>query len=201
MTRTVFKGGSLFDGSGAPPAPADFAVVDGRIVDVGSALDGDTVFDVTGRTILPGLFDCHTHVVFSHVDIWRSVQTPFSYRFFEAAQNLERTLRIGITTVPDAGGADLGIQQAVADGLTPGPRLQISLRMLSQTGGHGDDWCDGQSRSRRSASRSARLSRATRAASRTSRWRVPSGTSPGRVRVTHRTFFVAPCGAPSGSFM
>jgi imidazolonepropionase-like amidohydrolase len=140
MTRTVFRGGAVFDGTGAAPAAADVVVEDGRIVDVGTRLDGDVDVDVTGRTILPGLFDCHTHVVFSHVDLWRSVQTPFSYRFFEAAVNLERTLRVGITTVRDAGGADLGIQQAVADGLTPGPRLRISLRMLSQTGGHGDDW-------------------------------------------------------------
>jgi len=140
MTRTVFRGGAVFDGTGAAPAAADVAVEDGRIVDVGARLDGDVEVDLTGRTILPGLFDCHTHVVLSHVDLWRSVQTPFSYRFFEAAANLERTLRVGITTVRDAGGADLGIQQAVADGVTPGPRLQISLRMLSQTGGHGDDW-------------------------------------------------------------
>jgi imidazolonepropionase-like amidohydrolase len=140
MTRTVFSGGALFDGTGAPPARADVAVEGGRIVDVGTGLDGDDAVDVTGRTVLPGLFDCHTHVVFSHVDTWRSVQTPFSYRFYEAAQNLERTLRIGITTVRDAGGADLGMQQAVQDGLIRGPRLQISLRMLSQTGGHGDDW-------------------------------------------------------------
>ena len=50
------------------------------------------------------------------------------------------TLRIGITTIREAGGADLGVKQAVADGLIPGPRMQISIIMLSQTGGHGDDW-------------------------------------------------------------
>ena len=70
----------------------------------------------------------------------RIVQQPFSYQFYEAAQNLEATLRIGITTVRDAGGADLGVKQAVEDGLVPGPRMQISIIMLSQTGGHGDDW-------------------------------------------------------------
>jgi hypothetical protein len=46
----------------------------------------------------------------------------------------------GITTVRDAAGADAGIKRAVADGLVPGPRLQISLTLLSQTGGHGDGW-------------------------------------------------------------
>jgi imidazolonepropionase-like amidohydrolase len=140
MTRLLFLGGRVFDGTGAPPAPADVAVEDGRIVALGSGLDGDEVVDVTGRTLLPGLFDCHVHVVLSHVDLWRSAQTPFSYQFFEAAANLRRTLAVGITTIRDAGGADLGVKQAVADGLTPGPRLQISLSMLSQTGGHGDDW-------------------------------------------------------------
>jgi imidazolonepropionase-like amidohydrolase len=140
MTRQSFHGGRVFDGTGAPPALADVVVEDGRIVELGTGLDADESIDVTGRTILPGLFDCHVHVVFSHVDLWRAAQTPFSYRFFEAAANLRRTLAIGITSIRDAGGADLGIKQAVEDGLTPGPRMQISLSMLSQTGGHGDDW-------------------------------------------------------------
>jgi imidazolonepropionase-like amidohydrolase len=140
MTRQLFQGASVFDGTGSPPALADIVVEDGRVVGVGTGLDGDESIDLSGRTILPGLFDCHVHVVFSHVDLWRSAQSPFSYRFFEAAANLRRTLDIGITSIRDAGGADLGIKQAVEDGLTAGPRMQISLSMLSQTGGHGDDW-------------------------------------------------------------
>jgi imidazolonepropionase-like amidohydrolase len=140
MSRMVFRGGRVFDGTGTDPAPADVVVEDGRIVDVGSGLDGDESTDVAGRTILPGLFDCHTHVTISHVDLWRVAQQPFSYVFYEAARNLAATLRIGITSIRDAGGADLGIRQAVDDGLIAGPRMQISLIMLSQTGGHGDDW-------------------------------------------------------------
>jgi imidazolonepropionase-like amidohydrolase len=140
MSRMVFRGGRVFDGTGTDPAPADVVVEDGRIVDVGSGLDGDESTDLAGRTILPGLFDCHTHVTISHVDLWRVVQQPFSYAFYEAARNLAATLRIGITSIRDAGGADLGIRQAVDDGLIAGPRMQISLIMLSQTGGHGDDW-------------------------------------------------------------
>ena len=57
MTRTVFKGGRVFDGTGAAPAAGDVAVEDGRIVGVGSGLDGDDAVDLEGRTILPGLFD------------------------------------------------------------------------------------------------------------------------------------------------
>ena len=65
----------------------------------------------------------------SHLDTMRHLETPFSYQFYEAIGNLERTLAVGITSVRDAGGADLGIKKAVADGLIRGPRLQISLGM------------------------------------------------------------------------
>ncbi len=140
MTRTVFRGGSLFDGTGAPPAPADVAIEDGRIVDIGPGLDGDDAIDVTGRTLLPGMFDCHVHLTLSHLDTLRAMEEPFSYQFFAAARNLRLTLETGITTVRDAWGADLGVKQALADGLIEGPRVQASIAMLSQTGGHGDDW-------------------------------------------------------------
>jgi imidazolonepropionase-like amidohydrolase len=143
MTRTLFRGGDVFDGTGAPPAAADVAVEAGRIVDIGSGLDGDEVVDTTGQTVLPGLFDCHVHVVLDTVDAWQLVNRPFSSRFFVAERNLGATLAAGITTVRDAGGADEGIKQAVRDGLIVGPRMQISLQMLSQTGGHGDDWYPG----------------------------------------------------------
>jgi imidazolonepropionase-like amidohydrolase len=140
VSRIVVRGGRIFDGTGSDPADGDVMIEDGRIVDVGTGLDGDEAVDVAGRTLLPGLFDCHTHVCSSHVDTWRSAQTPFSYQFFEAVVNLAATLRTGITTVREAGGADVGVKQAVDDGLIPGPRMQISIIMLSQTGGHGDDW-------------------------------------------------------------
>src|SRR5439155_11296893 len=58
--------------------------------------------------------------------------------YFEAVHNLEATLRIGITSIRDAGGADLGVKTAVDSGMVPGPRMQIAIAMLSQTGGHGD---------------------------------------------------------------
>lgn len=140
MTRTVLTGGRVFDGTGSDPAFADVAVEDGRIVGLGTGLDGDIEVDIRDRTILPGLFDCHTHVCISNVDLWGTIQQPFSRQFYEAAKNLQKTLAIGITSVRDAGGADLGIKEAVADGTIAGPRLQISIIMLSQTGGHGDDW-------------------------------------------------------------
>jgi imidazolonepropionase-like amidohydrolase len=133
----------VFDATGdepEPPKPADVLVEDGRIVEVGPGLDGDDEVDCSGRTLIPGLFDCHTHVMVSHFDLWQMAQTPFSLQFFEARRNLESTLAIGITTIRDAGGADLGVKTAVERGLVNGPRMHISITMLSQTGGHGDKW-------------------------------------------------------------
>src|SRR5215831_668193 len=121
--RTVFAGGRVFDGTGAPIGEADVAVEDGRIAEIG-----------------PGLVDTHVHVMLGDVDVWRLLQTPFSYRFYDAIRNLDATLRVGITTVRDAGGADLGVKTALEEGMIRGPRIQISLTMLSQTGGHGDGW-------------------------------------------------------------
>lgn len=140
MARLVFRGGRLFDGTGSDPAAADVVVEGDRIVDVGIGLDADEAVECEGWTLLPGLFDCHVHVGISHVDVWRLANTPVSYRILETARNMAATLRAGITSARDAGGADLGIQQAQGDGLIAGPRLQISLSMLSQTGGHGDGW-------------------------------------------------------------
>ncbi len=140
MPRTVFRGGDLFDGTGAPITNADIVVEDGRFVEVGTNLDADAEIDCSNKTLLPGLFDAHVHLTLSHINLWKHIQTPFSYRFYEAIHNLAATVRAGISTVRDAGGADLGMKEAVQNGLVLGPRMQISLGMLSQTGGHGDGW-------------------------------------------------------------
>lgn len=140
MTRTVFRSGLVFDGTGSAPKSGDVVIQDDRVVAVGApGLDADVEVDCAGMVVLPGLFDCHTHVTVSgDLDQQRRLAKPFSYKYFKATQNLERTLRIGLTTVRDAGGADLGVKEAVERGIVAGPRMQISISMLSQTGGHGD---------------------------------------------------------------
>ncbi len=140
IARILFTGGQVFDGTGAEPAVADVTVQDGRIVEVGRGLDGDEAVDCAGRAVLPGLFDCHVHLTLTRLDALEWIAAPFSLQFYEAARNMRDTLRVGITTVRDAGGADLGIRLAQERGLAPGPRLRVSIRLISQTGGHGDSW-------------------------------------------------------------
>jgi imidazolonepropionase-like amidohydrolase len=132
----------VFDGTGAPLAPADVVVQDGTIVEVGTGLDGDEAVECAGKALLPGLFDCHVHVAFRFEDFdeIRVMNEPFSLRFFHIVQTLRTTLALGITTVRDASGADAGVKAAVEQGVVPGPRMQISVAMLSMTGGHADPW-------------------------------------------------------------
>ncbi len=142
MTRTVFSGGLLYDGTTAEPAPGDVVVEGDRIVAVGGpgTGDGDEQVDCAGGFVSPGFFDCHVHVMFQRPDYLAIMNTPFSLGFYQAIGHLKATLETGITSVRDASGADWGVREAVERGLVAGPHLQIAITMLSQTGGHGDPW-------------------------------------------------------------
>ncbi len=140
MSRTLFAGGVIYDGTLADPVEAELVVEDGVVVAVGTGLDADKSVDCSGAFVSPGFFDTHVHVTLDNPSQMDIIETPFSLQFFRAAANLRKTLHSGITFVRDAAGADLGVKQAVARRLTPGPRLQIAVTMLSQTGGHGDHW-------------------------------------------------------------
>ncbi|MCU1587758.1 MAG: amidohydrolase family protein [Frankiales bacterium] len=140
MTRTLFSGGSVFDPASGAVQTADVVIEDGLVVDVGPGLDGDTAVDATGRTILPGLMDCHVHMTMSDFNVPRMMDLPFSMPFFEMVGNMRTVLDLGITTVRDAWGSDQGVQHAQRAGLLAGPRLLITIRMISQTGGHADPY-------------------------------------------------------------
>ena len=85
MTRTVIQGGQVFDGTGGGPSVADVVIEDGRIVEVGPASTATSV-DATGPTVLPGLIDCHVHVMFDGDSIrCRDLMTPFSLQLLRGA--------------------------------------------------------------------------------------------------------------------
>jgi imidazolonepropionase-like amidohydrolase len=138
--RLLVRGGTVFDPHTGRASEADVVIEGERIVAVGSGLDGDEDLDATGSLVVPGFIDCHVHVTVDEIDLLQLLQAPFSLRFFKAVRNLASTLHTGVTTARDAAGADLGVKEAVATGLIPGPDLRIAIGMLSQTGGHADEW-------------------------------------------------------------
>ena len=100
--------------------------------------DQAEVVDCGGRVLMPGLIDCHVHVVLSEVVIGRLENIPLTLMTARAMQLMRGMLDRGFTTVRDTGGADWGIKAAVEQGLCPGPRLFIAGRALGPTGGHSD---------------------------------------------------------------
>lgn len=147
MSSILIRNGTLIDGTGkAPLADAAVLVKDNLILDVGQGRNirqpdtEVTEIDAGGGYILPGMIDTHVHVMLEGVNIARDMVTPFSMRFYNSVNYLKNTIDAGITSVRDAGGADAGVKQAVESGVIVGPRLQISISVLTITGGHGDGW-------------------------------------------------------------
>ncbi|WP_198970510.1 metal-dependent hydrolase family protein [Xylophilus sp. ASV27] len=96
------------------------------------------VIDAAGRTVMPGLIDLHVHLVAVELNLMRQALMPNVLVTLRSLPILRGMLRRGFTTVRDAGGAGYAFKQAVQSGLAQGPRLFVSGRALSQTGGHGD---------------------------------------------------------------
>jgi imidazolonepropionase-like amidohydrolase len=141
----VLKGGRLVDGTGASPV-ADAAVLvrEQRIEAVttsGGDWPGDAeIIDISGMTILPGLIDCHDHMAMHGYDLARrwGLDEPQSTRHLRTAKVLADTLGAGYTAVRDAAGLDAGFKRAIDEGLIAGPRLVVSLCIVSPIGGIGD---------------------------------------------------------------
>jgi imidazolonepropionase-like amidohydrolase len=141
-TSYLFTGGRLLDPSrDALLEGFEVLVENDRIKEVSDrpiAARSATRIDLSGKTLMPGLIDCHVHVVAALVDIAANATAPSSLAALRAARILRTLLMRGFTTVRDAGGADHGLVRAIDEGLIEGPRLIISGKALSQTGGHGD---------------------------------------------------------------
>ncbi len=140
-------GATLIDGTGAPPVPDAAVLIDaeGRITSVGTrhtlpAPPEAEVIDVSGLTLLPGLIDGHDHLAshgYALTQRW-GLDEPQSITNLRTAAVLQQTLATGYTTVRDGAGLDVGFKLAIEEGLIPGPRLQLTLGIISPTGGIGD---------------------------------------------------------------
>lgn len=143
MTETVlFTNARVLDPeAGKLGAPQGVLVRDGRIAGVGDSTGAPTdvrVIDLGGRTLMPGLIDCHVHVVAESLDLWGNMIAPSSLAGLRSARVMEEMLQRGFTTIRDLGGADHGLVRGVEEGLIDGPRIVICGKGLTTTGGHAD---------------------------------------------------------------
>jgi imidazolonepropionase-like amidohydrolase len=146
MAAFVLRGAEVMDATGSFEGPTDVLVVDGTVEKVGHNLTAPkdaSETDFTGLWVMPGVFDCHDHLTLSTQDEAELLRTPVTQWTLESAWNMRRTLEAGVTFVRDAAGADAGMREAVDRGFIAGPRLQVSLNILSETGGHGDGFFHG----------------------------------------------------------
>ena len=140
----LLKNATLIDGIAPEPRAAlDVLIRDGRIRAIGTNLgDPDAhVVDCAGQYLLPGLIDCHVHLCFDaspkpvdHLNAELDTTT-----LLKMVCHARQTLQRGVTTVRDLGaknGLDLALRDAIAQGWVPGPRMLVSGRVVTITGGH-----------------------------------------------------------------
>lgn len=139
----VLQNSRIIDANHSPDDKKLYFILleDGKVRKVSTELfhtESATVMDLKGRTIIPGMIDCHVHVMASNASLDANSKLPDTLAVLRALHILKGMLSRGFTTVRDAGGADFALCEAVDEGLVLGPRLLISGKALSQTGGHGD---------------------------------------------------------------
>lgn len=147
MSYTLINNGTLINGNGGTPIDSAAVLIENnRIVAAGpeESIDvprGDLEFvDAQNCFILPGFIDAHVHMMTEGFSREETIYNPLSMYFYNAAERMKRTIYAGVTSVRDAGLADVGVKMAVDQNILVGPRLQISVSPLSITGGHFDFW-------------------------------------------------------------
>ena len=148
-TIVAVKAGRLLDVKSGEYRQNQVVLIEGdRIKAVGAASEvaipsGAKVIDLSNRTVLPGLIDCHTHLTMSpFTGAYRALSISVPREALLGARNARVTLEAGFTTVRNVGAwgfSDVALRDAINAGDVPGPRMLVSGPPLSITGGHADE--------------------------------------------------------------
>jgi imidazolonepropionase-like amidohydrolase len=139
--QTLFLNALIVDATASAPRVGNVLVEGGIIRDVqakAGTAEHRQVIDLHGKTLMPGLIDCHVHVVASMLNLAMNAQLPDATAVLRSLPILKGMLSRGFTTVRDLGGAPHSLAEAIDQGLAEGPRLIVCGKALSKTGGHGD---------------------------------------------------------------
>jgi imidazolonepropionase-like amidohydrolase len=146
----VVKAARMFDGRSDELMANGIVVVEGRVIKaVGSNVavpEGSTVIDLGDATLSPGFIDAHTHLTHERTPDFNQgfvdrMRREVSEQAILSTVYARRTVEAGFTTVRDVGSEDLldvGLRNAIAKGIVPGPRMLVCVHGLGATGGHAD---------------------------------------------------------------
>jgi len=146
----LLKPAQVFDGVDPHPHPGWSVLVDGdKIAAAGPNIavpPGARVVDLPGETLIPGMIEGHSHLFLHPYNetLWddQVLHEPLALRTARAVVHAEKTLMAGFTTERDlgtegAGYADVGLKQAINQGIVPGPRLLVSTKANVARGAYG----------------------------------------------------------------
>ena len=139
--QTLFTNARIVDATSTEPREGHVLVEDGMIRDLAArpvAAPDRLVLDLKGRTLMPGLIDCHVHVTAAMMNLGANAAQPDALAVLHSLPIMKGMLDRGFTTVRDVGGAPFALAQAIEQGLAVGPRLVVCGKALSKTGGHVD---------------------------------------------------------------
>jgi len=144
---TLYSGGLVFDGKGNLLENHGVLVENDRISKIAPIVEFDgfsgETFDTTNGTLLPGLIDCHVHLIYCGEADPKSrlLSLKPGQIVMNALENAQKTLRSGVTSIRDLGGRDFlefAVRDACNSGRQMGPTIKAAGRMICMTGGHGN---------------------------------------------------------------
>jgi imidazolonepropionase-like amidohydrolase len=140
--QTLIQNVLVFDGiKDELSDPTHVLIEDNKIARISpdaTAMDGATIIDGQGKTLMPGLIDTHVHITWTTLPQASFLTGLPEYNAIHSTVDAKNILMRGFTSVRDMGGNCFGLKLAIDQGLVPGPRIYASGGPLSQTAGHGD---------------------------------------------------------------